>query len=282
MDAARWFWLYGRLPVGLQNAACSLYGLRMLRERFGTTFRRALAFLEESRKWSLNELRAYQDEQLRLMVRHAYDTVPYYRAVFEQRRLTPDDIRTVADLPKLPVLTKQVVRERFADLRSRGWPRRRCLFHRTSGTTGTALRLVRDRDTQAWVYAVVWRHRRPFGIDHREPFIAFGGRAVVPLTDMRPPFWRRNWSLRQTYVSTHHMTVQNMPALVDYLRTRRVAYYTGYPSALYLLAMFMLENDVRLPNPPRMVFTAAETLLDYQRQAITRGLGCDVADYYGA
>ena len=36
----------------------------------------------------------------------------------------------------------------------------------------------------------------------------------------------------QTYVSIHHLLKQNMPALVDYLQTRRVAYYSGYPSGL--------------------------------------------------
>ena len=59
---------------------------------------------------SLAEMRELQDEKLRRLVRHAYRNVPYYRARMHERGLTPEDVRTQADLPKLPFLTKDDIR----------------------------------------------------------------------------------------------------------------------------------------------------------------------------
>jgi len=154
-----WFSIYGRAPVWVQNVACSLSGIRMRWERYGRVFRRALRFLEESQWWSYQEQRAYQDEKLADLVRHAYETVPYYREVFDERKLKPADIRTADDLPRLPLLTKEIVRGRADDLRSTTWPRRRTVLGHTAGTTGTALQFAKSTDVVAWHWVAAWRHR---------------------------------------------------------------------------------------------------------------------------
>jgi len=276
------FQIYSKLPVFMQNAACTLAGINMRRTRFNKTFREALGFLEKSQWWSLAEQREYQDEQLRNIIRHAYDTVPYYREVFDNRKLKPDDIQTIADLPKLPILEKETVREHYADLLSSTWTKKRMRYIYTGGTTGKALKLAADVDTLPWQWATYWRHRGRFGLKVGMPFIVFAGRSVVPLSNMEHPFWRRNLTMNQTYVSIHHMTKQNMPALVKYLQKRSVAYYSGYPSGLYLLATYLLDNKIRLKHPPRITGTGAETLLPHQRRIIERALGTEVVDHYAA
>jgi phenylacetate-CoA ligase len=282
MGEPLWFQAYGRLPVWMQNAACSAAGVRMRRERHGRAFRTALEFLERSQHWSRAELEAHQDERLRILLEHAYETVPYYRELFDRLRLKPRDIRGARDLPKLPLLDKPTIRQRGADLLSAGWPRHRRRYGHTGGTTGTALEVVCDVETIAWQWAVWWRHRRRFGARLEDPFIVFGGKNVVPLARLKAPFWRRNHPMRQTYVSIHHMTRENMPALVDYLQTRRVGYYSGYPSGLYLLAAHLLATGERLATPPPLVFTGSESLLPHQRQALTEAFEAIVADQYGA
>ncbi|MCB9849359.1 MAG: phenylacetate--CoA ligase family protein [Phycisphaerales bacterium] len=278
----RLFDVYAKMPVVLQNAACSIAGINMRLTRHNRTFKDALAFLEESQWWSRADQDAHQDELLRQTIKHAFDTVPYYREVFDNLKLHPDDIRTSADLTKLPILDKQTVRDRASDLCSRGWPAKRCVKTVTGGTTGKALALVQDSDSMPWQWATQWRHRRRFGCDFGDPFVVFAGRSVVPLSNMNPPIWRRNLPMHQTYVSLHHMTKQNMPALAAYLQRRKVAYYAGYPSGLYLLACYMLDHDIKLPHPPRITYTGAETLLPHQRHVIGQAFGTDVGDHYGA
>jgi len=282
MMGSRWFEIYSCLPIWVQNISCSLAGIWMRRQRYNKVFRSALEFLERSQWWSEAEQASYQDEQLRILIRHAYETVPYYNEMFRRLKLTPDDVRTVSDLPKLPILSKSIVRKKYHDLQSRGWPRNRRVYGHTGGTTGTALKLVADKDTLPWQWAVWWRHRKRFGLKVGEPHIVFAGRPVVPLRSMSPPIWRRNIFLHQTYVSVHHLTKQNMPALAEYLKKRSVAYYSGYPSGLYLVAKYFLDNHLRLSKPPRVIVTGAETLLPHQRKAISKAFDTQVVEQWGS
>ena len=283
MAEPSWFKFYAKLPIWMQNCICSAAGIRMRRARYNSYFKDAFNFLRGSERWSLDQLRAYQDKALCQLIDHAYQTVPYYRQLLDSLGAKPGDIRSADDMARFPVLEKQTVREHAGEMVCTAWPKKRMVHEHTGGTTGTSLQLETDVETQPWQWAMVWRHRARFGVTLHEPFVVFAGRSVVPLSNMDPPIWRRNWPMHQTYVSVHHMTRQNMEPLARYLQNRRgVAFYNGYPSALYLLATYLLENNIKLNHPPRMVFTGAETLLPHQRRAISQAMGCDVGDHYGA
>jgi len=48
----------------------------------------------------------FRDRQLRKLVQHAYRTVPYYRALWDEHGVHPDSIRGAADMPLLPAVVK--------------------------------------------------------------------------------------------------------------------------------------------------------------------------------
>lgn len=62
---------------------------------------------------SREEIRAMQDERLVNVIAHVYKNVPYYRHLMEEKGVTPDDIRSVDDLHKLPFITKNDLREAY-------------------------------------------------------------------------------------------------------------------------------------------------------------------------
>jgi phenylacetate-CoA ligase len=276
------FYLYKSLPIWAQNACCSLAGLKMRHQRYNRTFHEFLSFLDKSQWWSLADLQEFQNDRLRIIIEHAYATVPYYREIMDERKLTPSDFKTIADLPKLPILSKETLRRRYADLISQNWPTSKMVYGKTGGTTGTALKLCYERDTEARHWALVWRGRKRWGINVNDEFISFAGRNVVPLAARKPPFWRRNLPYHQTYVSVHHMSRENLPALAEYLCRRQVAYYSGYPSGIYLIAKYFVDHNLKLPQPPKLIITGSETLLPHQRDVISKAFDAPVTDYYGA
>ena len=54
----------------------------------------------------VEQLKAMQDERLVKQVKHVWDNVPYYRKKMEEKGVTPDDIKSTADLHKLPFLSR--------------------------------------------------------------------------------------------------------------------------------------------------------------------------------
>jgi len=85
---------------------------------------------------SQEQIKAWQDERLVKQVKHVWDNVPYYRNLMEKKGVTPDDIKSTADLHKLPFLEKSDLRDAYPyGLLAK--PLADCVrIQSTSGTTG--------------------------------------------------------------------------------------------------------------------------------------------------
>ncbi|MBQ9063675.1 MAG: phenylacetate--CoA ligase [Eubacterium sp.] len=85
---------------------------------------------------SRDEIIAIQNEKLVKQVKHVWDNVPYYRKKMEAKGVTPDDIKSIDDLHKLPFLSKDDLREAYP-YGLLGVPLKDCVrIQSTSGTTG--------------------------------------------------------------------------------------------------------------------------------------------------
>lgn len=93
-------------------------------------------FQPEIETMPVEQIKALQSERLVKQVRHVWDHVPYYRKKMEEKGVTPDDIKGVEDLHKLPFLTKDDLRDAYPyGLLAR--PLKDCVrIQSTSGTTG--------------------------------------------------------------------------------------------------------------------------------------------------
>ncbi|MBV9450570.1 MAG: phenylacetate--CoA ligase [Streptosporangiaceae bacterium] len=85
---------------------------------------------------SVDELRALQLERLRWTLRHAYSNVAFYRKKLDEAGVGPEDLRSLEDLARFPVTTKDDLRDNYphgmfavpmAEVRR---------IHASSGTTG--------------------------------------------------------------------------------------------------------------------------------------------------
>lgn len=82
------------------------------------------------------KIRELQNERLLKQVRHVWENVPYYRAKMQEKGITPDDIKSLDDLHKLPFLTKDDLRKAYP-YGLMGKPLKDCVrIQSTSGTTG--------------------------------------------------------------------------------------------------------------------------------------------------
>ncbi len=85
---------------------------------------------------SREEIKAMQDERIVKQVKHVWDNVPLYRKKMEEKGITPDDIKGIDDIYKLPFTSKADLREGYPyGLLAK--PLSECVrIHSTSGTTG--------------------------------------------------------------------------------------------------------------------------------------------------
>src|SRR5262249_49487483 len=102
--------IYRRSPIALQTIFLNLKAVEPYFERYGKKFRKLFEEFDGNQWLTATQLESYQEEQLRKIINHAYETVPYYSDLMRSLKLHPSDIKSKADLGKLPTLTKEDIR----------------------------------------------------------------------------------------------------------------------------------------------------------------------------
>ncbi len=92
--------------------------------------------LEPIERASIDELRDLQLERMRWSLNHAYNNVPFYKQLFDQHNVHPDDLKSLNDLGKFPFTVKSHLRDNYP-FGLFAVPREEVVrIHASSGTTG--------------------------------------------------------------------------------------------------------------------------------------------------
>jgi phenylacetate-CoA ligase len=246
--------------------------------RRGPRYRHYSKMLLNTYRFSASELEDFQNRQLRKMVFHCYQNIPYYQETFVRLGLRPEDIQTKSDLGKLPIIDKKTVQadiERFISKKHRNFL---CNTGTTSGSTGMPGQFVRDFDAINFEHAIVWRHWKNAG-DHGKRRVSLRGDIIVPSSQIRPPFWRYNPANRELQMSSYHLSRDNS---IHYIRKilefKPEVLYCG-PSMGHVLAKFFRHHQVNYRFDA--VFTSSESLEPEVRQYIEEVFQCRIYDWYG-
>lgn len=273
--------LYDFLPVALQTAACSLYSWKLNSSRYDASFDNILKEAEERLSWSSDRIQDYRNRKLQAFVKHAVESVPYYRRLFRQYDLDPNTIRSIEDLNSLPILTKSEAIKQGNALRSDVVPNNQILMTHTSGSTGAGFHFATTRKADRMQWATWWRYYRMHGIFRTTPSAAFLAQRVVPINETRAPFWRRDVFTGRTFFSSYHMSPENLPDYLGELRQRKFPWIQGRPSSLTLLASFIVDTGADLGYQVRWITSASENLSTAQAALIEKAFGVKPIQHYG-
>jgi phenylacetate-CoA ligase len=242
----------------------------------------ALAELEETQWWDRDRLAALADRKLRELIRHCYDRMPAYQRLLRERGLGPDDVRTMRDLPRLPLMTKDFLRAAFpAGILDPSLPAKDRYVHRTGGSTGEPMFFYLSRRARATDRAGFYRHLRWVGSERGEPLFSVWGDMVVATWKTRHARAMKLRLITRNHVlDAFEMTPQTMDEFLARMERRRPTILRGYTTALVELARHVEAQGRRLP-PLKAVLTTAEQNLPWQRALLERAFGAPVFDEYG-
>lgn len=274
--------IYPRLPVFAQNWAISAYGYGWQRRRFGGVFEQELKGFKEREYFSAQQWRDYQTVQLRKLLVHAFESVPFYRERYGALGFSKSRFERfeLEDLPSLPYLTKSDLR-RFgtttllSSLREQGGQ-----FFSSSGSTGTPVKILYSHHFHQRISAAYeCRVRNWAGVNRDMPRGMIGGRKIIPGTIGSPPFYRYNAFEKQTYFSSYHISLKNAHNYLEGIISHDVSYMTGQATSNYILSKFIEVQGLEAPTL-KAVITTSEKLEPYMREVLSRVYKCRVFDSY--
>lgn len=223
-----------------------------------------------------------QNEYLQSLVRFSYEHVPYYRSVFDSLGLIPTDIKSVLDLPALPVLTKDTLRKHWGDFVPRSARSERFITNSTGGSTGAPL--IYRMSHKDFVLSQVIRHyayHTMAGYRLGDRMVVVGGSSVLPSGRSWCKQVAIDFIRNERSFSSFHLDRRQFSAIHDTLERARRCFLRGYPSSIFLAARALEDAGRRVRRKPRAIFTTAEVLFPFQREMIEDALQAKVFDCYG-
>ena len=245
---------------------------------------RSLAILREieSRAGSSrSEILEYQFSRLSGLLADAEANVPYYREMFKKLGIRSREVRSLSDFRKLPILTKDIIRERKLDLIRENARKDKLRVSHSGGSTGVPLSFYHDRSYDEASEAGTFRNLMQCGWTPGDTIAYFWG-GNDRLYAM--PRWQldlREYLLRRYEFDPFYSGPREMDAWLEKWDRIKPSVVFGYASTIARFASHVQARGERL-RPLRGAFTTAERLYLPQREVISSVFGCRVYDCYGS
>lgn len=231
---------------------------------------------------SEEQLREYQNQRLQALMKHCYVNVPYYTRIFNERGLKPEDIQCREDLQKLPVLTKQLVREHYDELTSNDISSRHIQKCSTGGSTGTPMQFVEDMPSWNMSWASSYRAWEWYGFHVGEKLLTLGGNSLVKKRKMFTPKDIFDlFIMRNKKRSSAEVDDAAMQAHYDAYMAYKPKALRGYGSSLVIFARYIAKKSLPV-LPMTCILTTGEILMPEYRKILQDVFNCPVYDEYGA
>ena len=235
--------------------------------------------MDDSQWWSPESIEQYRLERLRSLIVKAGEHVPYYRDRFAGLNFNHSEINSLADLQKLPLLTKAIIRTEGDRMKSdiaQGLSR-----FNTGGSSGEPLIFFIGTERVSHDVAAKWRATRWWGVDIGDPEIVVWGSPIELGAQDRVRAIRDKF-MRTELMPAFQMNESNLDKFVARIRERRPKMLFGYPSAISHIAAHAKKRGIALNDlGVKVVFCTSERLYDHQREAISSAFACPVANGYG-
>ena len=222
----------------------------------------------------------YRNWQLHRLIRHAYRNVQYYRKLFRAAGISPADIRSVRDLHRIPISSKEDIRSLSPEtIVSRKVAPERLIVRKTSGSTGQPMTIRRSWFEERLLQQ--FRHMALFYLGHR-PTYRMASIALIRTTHPRDrqlfmDFANRLGLYRQQQIDCRQPLDDICRKLIDFSPD----IIHGFSGAVYQVADRF--HSAPWPRPrPRLVTVGGEVLTPTMQNTIADVFKTPVFQLYGS
>jgi phenylacetate-CoA ligase len=268
------------LPEWMQFGIASGYRLIPRRFRLGKTYQDFENLIERSLDWSSEEIEEYQFKQLRKVLIHAGNYCTFYQRKFSRAVFRPEELRTVSDMAKCPLLDKSEIQQNLSEMTSTDLPKASRLYMTTGGSTGVPVPFYLHKGIsrpkeQAFLEAM-WKRAGYFNgakvaVIRGQVTSAHSGGKIV-FRD-----YVRNWLM----LSSYHLTEERWPEYMEALESYRPDFLHAYPSAALQIAEYLEKSGQTWRIPLKALLCGSEQLTLPQKRMLERIFHCRVYRWYG-
>ncbi len=244
---------------------------------YGSTFRYWLAFLRESENWDRERLEAYQVEQLKDLLIHAWKNVPYYKKLFIEYGFRPEKFQNCSDLEVLPYIDRETVKANYNDFIASNYHISRLIPANTSGTSGIPLTLYGTKETEEkhWATVINLWSRIGYSPASRTIFfetnIRYGSRDNLPYKKYA----------NKLILSSNYFTNEWIDRYIEMINNFKPEYIVSFPHTIAVFSSYVKKKQKSIYDGLKGIIVYAENLYPWQNDLITDVFRKRVLSDYG-
>jgi phenylacetate-coenzyme A ligase PaaK-like adenylate-forming protein len=239
---------------------------------------------------STDRLVFHHNEALQKIISFAEAQVPYYKNLFEKLNITSKDIRSAADLVKVPVLSKRDVYENEKELQPVELPSGEKLSAPTSssGSTGRPTIVAHSERSHTMFYYLSQRQMRAFRMDPSGTMAtirlasqlpAVQGRMIKDGETGQDKFWRYSGHFFKTGPYYFYTVTNPVDAQLDWLDKYNPTFLQTYSETLEHLSFAC--GGVSPIDSIQSIMAISEQLTPSMRKRVENTFKCPVDMPYG-
>ncbi len=245
----------------------------------GRKFRSSLGFAVNCQWWSCSTSREYCLERIRKLCTSAYDKTEYYKSVFDDIGISPQDLNSLDDISKIPTINKQTVTMHLEQMLTVSPENPNADYCSTGGTGGIPMDFYIDVDRSPVEYSYLIASWERVGYKIGMPMAVLRGRIILPdRSGLRHEY---DPILRLHYYSSFHISDENMARYLEHIATIGPCFLHVYPSTVSALARFILRSGVNVPPNINGIIAESEIVYSEQRKMVEDVFKCSYFACYG-
>lgn len=240
--------------------------------------------------WSKDELYNYNFSQRIQIIKYAYENTKFYRRLYDEVGMKPEDIKTEKDWEKVPVVTKQMIADYSEEFEVKEVIGRYGFVANTGGSTGKPLRIFRDR-RHFW-QAPFWRfYGWHMGRKSGELGLEFPiwGLDSTNIDRERYHFQEEDllkrsqqfWPIKFYNLSPYSEFLDEVDEFIVKLRESPLTKFYTYSGALEMFVDYCLSRKIKISNVA-FIDACASPVTKILRKKVEKVFDCNVFDLYAS
>ena len=243
-------------------------------------FRKTYNFLKNSQNWDEKQIRVYQEKKLNELLCHSYKNVPYFKKIFNEMGLKPENIKTLEDIHKIPFLTKETIRASPNEFISQNFPSHKLRYLTTGGSTGKPLGFYVTKgvwDAEQIAYNKIIYDE--FGCNLNHKFVILRG--YISKYKDKKKFYEYSLFGKSLILFPQYMDNKNLQDYVEKIRKFKPKFIITFPSIIMIIAKYMQQNNLKPFSSVEVITCSSEILDNYQQKMLEDFFNCKVINMYG-
>lgn len=226
----------------------------------------------EKNKLSDKEKKEWQLKKLNEILKYSQENVTYYTRIFKENKIDLP-LKSLEEMSKIPILTKEIIRKNYEDLISR--KKMKSYILNTGGSTGEPLKILKSKENCVKEEFFLDSYMKEVGLK------SFKCRKAI-IRGEYPKHGIAEKIGNNLILSSYLISKNTIKDYISKLENFNPEILHVYPSSIYMIAKIIDEKNLNVTLPKlKLIFSSSEMFYLEQKKLVNKVFKCKIFDLYG-